>query len=127
MADKPNGVKPAEGMSKTDAVRKAMAKHGPKAERKILQKFIVEELKVEITPDQVSRLRSSLLLDAAKKAKSKPATNSAPVMNAAHPVRPTGGKVSTAGIGLEDIATAKDLLSRSSAADLKRLLDLLAG
>lgn len=118
------------GISKTDAVRQAMAKLGANAERAALHQFIKEQLKVEITPGEVSRIRGKLNRRT-KKATNKPATAApkpaaSPAGSVAQAMIAPKGKEKSA-ISLTDIATAKDLLTRSSAADLKQLLDLLAG
>jgi hypothetical protein len=131
----PGGNNMAEqtGIGKTDAVRRAMAKLGVNAGRAELHKFIKEELRVEMTPTEVSRIRGKLSRRA-KKATNKPSPAAPPVpkpaatpaVSVAQAVTPAKGKEKS-GISLQDIATAKDLLTRSSAGDLKQLLDLLVG
>lgn len=116
MAEKKSGI------SKTEAVRQAMGKVGVDAERAELHKFIKEQFGIEITPDQVSNIRSELR-GRKKQPAPKPLVRAAPGTSVAKAVTPAKGVTV---ISLADIAAAKDLLTRSSAADLKQLLDLLA-
>jgi hypothetical protein len=134
MADKKNGTPPgaaASGLSKMDAVRRALAELGNDAMPKRIQAFVKERFGVEMTNGHVSDCKKKILKKGKGKAKraaaKPPAQASAARTKAASepPVRPAPAPPAWA-IALADIEATKALVERVGADSLKRLIDLLA-
>ncbi len=117
----------ANGLTKKEAVRRALAKLGPQAKPAELQAHIKKAFGIEMTTDHVSTCKGDILrkegapvsvgLTAAKKpAAAKPAAPKSAAAKAAMP----------SGISLSDVRTTKELVERYGAAALRTLIDLLA-
>src|SRR5262249_42599402 len=128
MAEKTDGAEPK--ISKLEAVRRAMAELGNKAQRGQIKDFIKERFGIEMTPDHIStskgeipRKRTQARTPTAKavaaKEPARPQAQRAPAP-AAPPARAEGG------IALEDIAAAKALVDRVGAEQLRALIEVLA-
>ena len=131
--------KPKEGVTKMEAVRRALAKLGLDAKRGAIQTFVKEQFGVEMSLDHVSNYKSELTKKAGKgKAKAKPrmTAETKPAPEAAAAPRETapeppatkkpaaGGK--SGGIPLGDILTVKELVGRLGAGPLHTLIDAFA-
>jgi hypothetical protein len=129
----------AGGISKVDAVGKAMEKLGEDASRPDIQSFVKKAYGLEIGLDHVSNCKLELRARAAKanKAAEPKATAAAPKAAAVKPAaqkpaspNPTaaasGNGKASGGISLGDVRAAKELLGRVGAAELKGLIDLLS-
>jgi hypothetical protein len=138
MADKTTPPKPAassNGISKIEAVKRALQALGTSAARSELQAYIRDNFAIQMDLDHISSCKSDILRSQAGRAKSKgkkkaqaPAkaatTAPAPVpapKAASAPKAPSGP-----GISLRDIETVKDLVGRVGAGQLRGLIDLLA-
>ncbi len=128
---------PEKKISKMEAVRRAIAKFGPETKPTEIAIFIKKSFGIELTNDRISNYKSEILRQAGTKGKAtkgkpgpkpmaKPA--SAPAPTAAMVMAPaasTNGK-STGGIGLKDIETVKELISRVGQKQLEGLIGLIA-
>jgi hypothetical protein len=134
MADKKNGTTQgaaAGGLSKMDAVRRAMRELGNDAMPKRIQAFVKERFGVEMTNDHVSDCKKKILKKG--KGKAKRAASKAPAQASAArtkappkpPVRPAPAPPARA-IALADVEATKALVERVGADSLKRLIDVLA-
>jgi hypothetical protein len=124
MAEKngaPTTTKPQAKLTKMDAVKQAQAKLGKKAMPLAIQKFVKDELGVEISTAVVSAYKKVI----AKKARAKPKAKPAPVAAAAaRETAPAAAK--PGGIPLKDILTVKELVGRLGAGSLHTLIDAFA-
>jgi len=119
-----SGGKPgANGSSKMDMVRKALAKYGKDAKPTQIQDYVKKEFGVEMTADHVSNYKGKILRGEGgrKKAKSKRKAArpkaQAPKMAAAKPAM--------ASLSLKDVETTRALLGRIGPAQLRGLIELL--
>ena len=155
MADKTNGkagVAAAKDLSKKELVRRAVGQLGRDAKAVQIQAHIKDKFGVEMSPNHISASKSELLRETAggtkpatstalakpaapKPAAKKPtapksAAKTTPAPKAVAPARvpghETGNGKTSGGISLHDIQTAKDLVGRVGAAQLRALIDLLA-
>ena len=117
MADKTNG-----GITKIEAVSRALGKLGKDASRPEIQKFIKDNFRLDITPDHISACKGEL-----RKIKrpAKSAVTQQPAAQKQEPKKPASGPKAD-GIGLEDIATVKDLVERVGVGSLRKLIDVMA-
>jgi hypothetical protein len=131
---KPRAVK-ANGMTKKEAVRKALKKLGRNAKPAQLQPYIKEMFGFDMTPAHITTAKGELLRGKGGKGKAAgkkrhpaaqaPALPAAPQQGA--PKAPPAGNGAAAGrVSLKDIAVVKDLLGRVGADNLRTLIDLLA-
>ena len=134
MADKANGAAPKKsngGITKIDAVKRALSKLGKNASRPDIQKFLKDNYRLDITLDHISNCKGELRKKkgAAKSAVSqqpaKAAVSQQPAAQKQEPKQPASGPKGHA-IGLEDIATVKDLVERVGAGSLRKLIDVMA-
>ncbi len=118
------------GVSKTDAVKQALATLGKKAKPKEIQTYIKDTFGLEMSTGYVSNLKTTL----GKKGKGKRGSprkaaplNGKPAAKKAKPKAKAGvpKSMGTAGIALEDIQTVKDLLGRLGAKSLQNLISLV--
>ena len=135
MAEKTNSPapkKPPAGITKMDAVRKALTELGSDARPLQIVGFVKDRFGIDMTPDHVSNYKSSILTS--EPGKYRPAATKAPAARptpqpAAAPAPPAQAPPradAKAGISLEDIAAVKDLVERVGAESLRKLIDLLA-
>jgi hypothetical protein len=117
MVDKTNG-----GITKIEAVGQAMAKLGKNASRPDIQKFLKDNYGLQITLDHISNCKGELRK---RKGPAKKAVSPQPAAQKPEPKKPASGPKGHA-IGLEDIATVKDLVERVGAGSLKQLIDVMA-
>jgi hypothetical protein len=134
----------ANGISKMEAVRRALAELGQDATRTEIQSFVKERLGIEMNADVVSTYKAHIARKAAKTtpvsaaaAQNKPApmprakSSPAPVAKKPAPPAkkkpaPATGRNGTAGaIGLDDIRAVKDLVGRVGPDSLKTLIEVL--
>jgi hypothetical protein len=118
------------GITKQEAVRRALAALGKKALAKDIQKHVKETFNLDMTIDHIYTAKSSVLGKGKKKATKATAKRPAPrgPTTAARPsVQPAQvARQPTGGIRLEDIEAVKGLLGRVGADHLKALVDMLA-
>ena len=146
MADKTNASpisKSSGSLSKKDAVRRALQDLGNEAKPLQIREHIKKRYHIEMSLDHISTVKGEILRETgqAKPAARKPtATPSAAAKPAAQqPAVPqrtlrtedsakgaksAGGREQ--GISLKDIETVKDLVERVGAANLKKLIDVMA-
>jgi hypothetical protein len=109
------------GITKQDAVRRALATLGKQATAKDIQKHVKDTFNLDMTIDHIYTAKSSVLAKGKKKTKKASVTQAAAEKPPAPVVRPPA-----AGIRLEDIEAVKGLLRRVGADSLKTLVNLLA-
>ncbi|SRR5260370_39092976 len=142
MADKANGTTtptktPAEGISKKEGVRRALAHLGYEATSAQIQKFLKDEFKIVMSTNHIKNYKSDIRRKArvnskkiagkpahakptvAKPVSQKPAVKT-PVKAAPH----ANGKAS--GLSLNDIRAVKSLTGKLGATKLKGLIDVLS-
>src|SRR5262245_3546852 len=115
-------AKKTNGMSKQEAVRRALEAMGKDAKPSAMQPFIKEKFGIDMTTDHISTAKGEILRR--KKGKKEPG----PKPQAAQPARAApkpAGKAAN-GISLQDIQAVQGLVGRLGANQLKGLIDLLA-
>ncbi len=126
---------PAAGMSKREAVKRALADLGRDATPSQLQPHIREKFDIEMTTDHISTEKGNILRKAQAAAKPTAAKPLAVQKSAAREVEPKEATPQpqtepTApqgdGISLGDIEAVKGLVERVGADSLKKLIDVLA-
>jgi hypothetical protein len=115
VANKKNGA----GLTKQDAVRRALAALGKQASAKDIQKHVKETFGFDMTIDHIYTAKSSVLAKR-KKASRKPAEPEKPAVQLA----PVASKM-TGGITIEDVEAAKALVGRVGVEQLHQLIDVL--
>jgi hypothetical protein len=134
MAGKTNGTTPKKSngvITKIEAVKQALAKLGKAASRPDIRKFVKANYGLQMTLDHISNCKGELRKKkgAAKSAVSqqpaKAAVSQQPAAQKQEPKQPASGPKGHA-IGLEDIATVKDLVERVGAGSLRKLIDVMA-
>ena len=117
MADKTNG-----GITKIEAVSRALGKLGKDASRPDIQKFVKDNFRLDITPDHISACKGEL-----RKIKrpAKSAVTQQPAAQKHEPKKPASGPKAD-GISLTDIDTVKDLVERVGVGSLRKLIDVMA-
>jgi hypothetical protein len=118
------------GITKQEAVRRALAALGKMALASDIQKYVKETFNLDMTIDHIYTAKSSVLGKGKKKAR-KPAVKQPPApepIAAAKPlVQPAPvARTPAGGIRLEDIEAVKGLLGRVGADNLKALAEMLA-
>jgi hypothetical protein len=125
MADKTNGAAPKKtngGITKMAAVGQALAKLGKDASRPDIQKFVKNNYGLQMTLDHISACKGELRK---KKRPAKTAVTQQPAAQKQEPKK-LASEPKADGIGLEDIATVKDLVERVGAGSLRKLIDVMA-
>src|SRR2546421_675302 len=121
----------ANGITKIEAVRRALAELGKDAKPSAIQPFVKERFGIEMTPSHITVAKGKIL---AKASKGKPsAKKSAAQKQVAAPkpaapethVLPAAPKPTTGGVSLQDLGTLKELVGRVGADNLRTLIDLL--
>jgi hypothetical protein len=118
------------GISKQEAVRKALTALGKTATASAIQKYVKDTFNLDMTIDHIYTAKSSALKKGKKKkGKGRGKQSAAPV--AAAPSEPQvkpapAARKSAGGVSLADIEAVKGLLGRVGADNLKALADLLA-
>lgn len=136
-APTPNGQEksPVPRLTKTEAVRRALAKLGPDAKPAAIQTYVRDECGVEMTTDHISTTKGILLRKAGG-----PSSNGAGENVATRTAKRTsrtpapagdadtssGSQRSIKGISLDDVETVKRLTGRIGAEQLHRLVRLMA-
>jgi hypothetical protein len=113
------------GLTKMEAVRRALRKLGKGAKPVQLQSFVRDQFGIEMTAGHVSTYKGDILRKAAK-AKAAALKHTPPNAAAKPPLPATPNAKPGGGIALEDIQAVKALVGRVGAADLKALIDVLA-
>jgi hypothetical protein len=140
-----------KGMSKVEAVRRALAHFGSNAKPSEMQPWIKQQFGIEISPNHISASRGDIQrkskqVDKAKPATTEPTVSPSPVAAKPAPApkqtsakkhvakRPAPKPAATTqapratpgGISLPDIEAVKGLVRRVGANQLRALVDLLA-
>jgi hypothetical protein len=135
MADKKNSSDGAAansprrqgGMTKMEAVRKALDTLGKGAKPLQIQGFVKREFNIEMNTDHISTAKGEILRKAKKaKAASKRAAKVAAVAAGEEPAqlpRPAG-KASRGTLSVEDVHAVADLVQRIGAKNLRSLIDV---
>jgi hypothetical protein len=119
-------AKKTGGISKQDAVRRALATLGKQASAKDIQTHVKDTFGFDMTIAHIYNAKSNLLAKA-KKAKAKKApTPEAAVAVASVKPAPAPVAAKKPGISLEDIQAVKALVGRVGGEQLQKLIDLLA-
>ena len=106
----------AGGISKVDAVRKALAALGKEGMPGNIQEYVKKTFGLDMTLGHISNCKSELMRKKSKKAAKMKAVSAEPASAQA-----TGGKA----VSLQDVATLKGLVGRVGQGNLKSLIDLL--
>ena len=117
------------GVTKQEAVRRAMSALGKAATAKDIQKHVKDTFGHDMTIDHIYNAKSNVLAKGKKKAPKTTGKQPAPSEpTAAHPpVQPASvARRPSGAISLEDLEAVKGLLGRVGADNLKALADLLA-
>jgi len=124
-------------VNKLEGVRRALKELGKEATSLDIQSFLKQRFGLEVARDLITKYKSHLLIQAARKkqAKAKPparmpaAKEPEPkpqVQPSAASASPAKGSSGKGGIQLEDIGAVKELIGRVGADGLRKLIDLLA-
>ena len=105
------------GMSKMDAVRRALAELGNDAKPLQMKDFIKSHLRMEKNADHISTYKSSLLRAGRAKKKPGPKPNAAPA-----PARTTA----QGAISVDDVRAVKELADRIGSDKVRQLVDVLS-
>jgi hypothetical protein len=127
----------AKGITKMEAVRRALALMGREARPAQMQSVIRDKFGVDMTPDLITKYKSDILSKAGKKRKGpgrKPAAPVAPARGPkpaaaraeAAPAPAARGNGKAGGIPLEDVLTVKELVGRLGAESVRTLIDAFA-
>jgi hypothetical protein len=132
MAQKTNGSAvptktQADGITKIESVRRALAELGREAKPMQIQRFVKERFGIEMNTDHISTSKADILRKMASKGKpaAKPAeARKAAVTPQAKPARQGNGQASK--IRLQDLQAVKELVGRVGADQLRALIDVLS-
>jgi hypothetical protein len=131
MAQKTNGTAvptttQADGITKIEGVRRALAELGREAKPLQIQRFVKERFGIEMNTDHISTSKADILRKMASKG--KPAVKQPEASKAATPPgRPTRqGNGQASKIRLQDIQAVKELVGRVGADQLRALIDVLS-
>jgi hypothetical protein len=122
MADKTNNAGPKGGLTKIEAVKRALSKLGRDASRPDIQKFVKGNYGLQITLDHISTCKGELRK---RKGPAKTAVAQQPAAAKPEPKKQASGPKAN-GISLDDIETVKDLVERVGAGSLRKLIDVMA-
>jgi hypothetical protein len=114
----------AGGLTKIDAVKRALSELGRDAKPLAIKDHVKSRFGIDISADVASNYKKQL-----KKAKPgrKPAGRKPAAKPQAKAAAPKSAPVlSTAGVSLQDLGTVKELVGRVGVATLRTLIDLLA-
>jgi hypothetical protein len=118
-----------KNLSKTDAVRRALAKLGKKAMPKAIHDFVLTEFGMDINLSHVSNIKSTLKSNKGK-AKKAMVHDGTPTAHAekteVKAVAHAGNGMKGVGIDLSDLQAVKALAQRIGTGNLHALIDLLA-
>jgi hypothetical protein len=116
----------AGGLSKMEAVRRALAELGRDAKPAQLRAFVKERFGIEMTADHVSTYKGQILRKEKEGGPTTPPATKEPPARQAAPTPPVRATPKAAAVSLADIAAVKGLVGRVGAESLKQLIDLLA-
>jgi hypothetical protein len=128
-------AKPPAKLTKMDAVKQAQAKLGKDAKPLAIQKYVKDELGIDISTAVVSAYKKEIAKKAKKGqagAKPKGRAKAAPVASAAaretapKPPAATKPAAESGGVPLKDILAVKELVERLGAGPLHTLIDAFA-
>jgi hypothetical protein len=118
------------GITKQEAVRRALSALGKTASAKDIQKHVKETFGLDMTIDHIYNAKSNVLAKGKKKGtrrKGKQPASTGPGVAVKPPVQPASvARQPADSFSLEDIEVVKGLLGRVGADNLKALADLLA-
>jgi hypothetical protein len=119
--------KPGPRMTKKDGVRQAITNLGWDAKPKAIQKYLKDDLGIDMTTDQISTTKW-VLAQKAGKGKAKGPANGKPALVASAAARETAPNPPAAGaIPPKDVLAVKELVGRLRAGPLHTLIDAFAG
>src|SRR5439155_2686025 len=134
MAKKANGKAgasaPQKGMSKKEAVRRALAELGSDAKPSAMQPWIKQQFGIDMSTNHISASKGEIQSKSKKAGKAKPAAKKLAAPKAAAkqvPKTPAGTQArqaTPAGISLLDIEAVKSLVRRVGADQLRALVNL---
>jgi hypothetical protein len=104
------------GMSKMDAVRRALAEMGDDAKPLQMQGYIKSKLGIDMSADHISTYKSTLLRERAKK-KPGPKTQAAPTV---------AQTTAQGGISVDDVRAVKELADRIGSEKVRQLVEVLS-
>jgi hypothetical protein len=124
MAEKANSTasKKNGGITKKEAVRRALSKLGKDASRPDIQKFVKDNYGHQMTLDHISTYKGEIRKE---KGHTKTAVTKHAAAQKSEPKKPTTRPLAH-GISLTDIETVKGLVGRVGANSLKKLIDVMA-
>jgi len=120
---------PKKGMTKMEAVRKAMRELGNDAQPSKMQGFIKDRFGIDMTPNHISACKGEIRRKKAGKAKlagKKPAAPKPPAKAQGTTRVQASRAAGTAAVSIPDIEAIKGLVRRVGAEQLRALVDLLA-
>jgi hypothetical protein len=118
-----NSKKAHGGVTKQEAVRRALAELGRDAKPTVIKGWVKERYAIEMGTDHISTAKGQILREAGKKRKPAAAVTQLSAAQNSAGKRQQG---STNGISLDDVAAVKALVGRVGADSLKQLVDVLA-
>jgi hypothetical protein len=117
-----------KGITKVEAVRRALEELGSDAKRSAIQGFLRERFGIEMSPDHISNCKGDLRRRGRGKKKpagqKRGAQGAAPAPPPGPPARPP--RAAGGGISVEDVRLAKGLVERVGAERLRDLIDVLS-
>jgi hypothetical protein len=127
---RPAPAKKEAGLSKMEAVRKALRKFGRKADSLKIQGYLKERFDIDMTRAAITKYKSAILQKLAAK-KQAPAKEQQPAASDSQPApKPAGapaqGTDLSSAVQLQDVLLIKDLLGRVGAAELHTLVEAFA-
>jgi hypothetical protein len=120
-----NTKKAPGGITKMEAVRRALSELGKKAMPIQIQAWVKEKYGIAMSADHVSVCKGTILRKARGKRKAAAVTQPSAAQNSEPPEQARPAPYGNA-ISLDDIATVKSLVGRVGADSLKKLVDVLA-
>ena len=116
------------GMTKIEAIRRAIHHLGEDAKPVQIQAYIKDKLGIDIATNHISASKTEIIRKMTSKAKPaspKPLAAAKPQAKPAAKTAAGGNGKTTGSIGLDDIAAVKGLVGRIAPVQLKALIDLL--
>jgi hypothetical protein len=120
-----NSKKARGGITKQEAVRRALAELGPDAKPRQIQGWVKDTFDIDMGTDHISTTKGQIFRASGKRKQAAVAQPSAP-QTSAEPREQARPAPRAGGISLDDIAAVKVLVRRVGADGLKRLIDVLA-
>jgi hypothetical protein len=131
MAEKKNGTAPQKaqgrGMTKMEAVRRALGHLGNDAGRIDIQAYVKKEFNIEMSLDHISNYKGEILKKKKRRKGKRAARPEEPRKEApkAPAASGSGGGATRAGISLRDLQTVRDLIERLGREQVRNLVELV--